>query len=181
MDYIIGLIESGYRVFPLRGNHEETLLEAFEEYDSHTFALFVGRINKSPDLLNDDRTIKSQYLSFISKLEYFYETDDFILIHAGINFASDNPFADQVSMLELRHTEPDHSILKGKRIVHGHQVIPLNEIEAAVMRKATVIPLDNGCFYNKPHRAFDFNQTGHLCCLNLDTFELTVQKNIENY
>lgn len=180
LDYIINLIENSYKVYPLRGNHEENLLRAFYEYDSHTFAHYVGRINKSADLLNSDGTIKSQYRRFISKLEYYFEFGDFIIVHAGINFATENPFSDRVSMLELRHTAPNNAILNGKRIVHGHQVTPLAEIEAAVKQRAAVIPIDNGCFHNKPHKMYDYNQTGHLCSLNLDTFELTVQKNVEN-
>ncbi len=179
LDYVIGLIKDGYNVFPLRGNHEENLLNSINEYDSRTLALFVTRINKSPDLLDESGKVKQQYVDFISTLEFYIELDDFIIVHAGINFNVENPFDDKTSMLELRKTTPDQSVLQGKRIIYGHQVTPLSEIEKAVNERLTLIPLDNGCFYTKPHKIYDHNQTGHLCCLNLDNFELLTQKNIE--
>jgi serine/threonine protein phosphatase 1 len=179
LDYVISLINQGYNIYPLRGNHEENLLNAIKEYDRETLAHFVCKINKSPDLLNENKSVKREYVDFMSKLEYYYELDDFIIVHAGINFNVENPFQDFVSMLELRKTNPNPIILNGRRILHGHQVTPLFEIEKAVAERQPVIPLDNGCFYTKPHKIYDHNQTGNLCCLNLDTFELIVQKNIE--
>ena len=180
LNYIIGLIKGGYKIFPLRGNHEQNILAAINEYDADTLAYFVGKINKSPDLLTENRTVKAHFVEFFSSLEFYYELDDFIIVHAGINYNADNPFEDKVSMLELRKTIPDPVRLNGRHIVHGHQVTPLDEIKEAINERRLLIPLDNGCFYTKAHKIYDHTQTGNLCCLNLDTFELIIQKNIEN-
>ena len=180
LDYIMQLINSGYNIYPLRGNHEENLLKAREEYDKETFIHFVVKISKSPGLLDENNELKKQYADFISTLPYYYVLPDFIIVHAGINFATPDPLSDIVSLLELRRTEPDINWLDGKRIITGHQVHPLNEIKQAVEERRTVIPLDGGCYYTKPHKIFDYTQTGHLCCLNLDSFELITQKNIED-
>jgi serine/threonine protein phosphatase 1 len=179
IDYVLDLINQGLNIYPLRGNHEENLINALNEYDKNTFIHFITKINKSPDLLDENGSLKKEYLNFISPLPYYYELSDFIIVHAGINFKAEIPFEDRIAMLELRRTEPDFSILNGKNIVHGHQVTPLPEIEKAVSERQTVIPLDNGCYYTKPHKIYDHTQTGHLCCLNLDTWELITQKNIE--
>lgn len=179
LDYVIDLIRNGYYVFPLRGNHEQNLLEAINDYDKETLAHYVRKISKSPDLLNENGEVKLQYVEFFSNLDYYYSLNDFIIVHAGLNFSSERPYDDKVSMLELRSSTIDSSKLNGKKLVHGHQVTPLNEIRKALDEKKSVIPLDNGCFYTKPHKIYDHTQTGNLCCLNLDTFELTVQKNIE--
>jgi serine/threonine protein phosphatase 1 len=180
LDYVISLIEEGYHIYPLRGNHEENLLNAIKEYDRETLSHFVSKISKSPDLLDENKTVKREYIDFMSKLEYYFEFEDFIIVHAGINFHSENPFQDFISMLELRRTNPNLTILNGRHIVHGHQVTPLFEIEKAVAERQPVIPLDNGCFYTKPHKIYDYRQIGNLCCLNLDSFELIVQKNVDN-
>jgi serine/threonine protein phosphatase 1 len=179
INYIMGLIKGGYKIFPLRGNHEQNVLDAINEYDADTLAYYVGKISKSPDLLNENRTVKAHFVDFFSSLEIYYDLDDFIIVHAGLNLSLDNPFEDKVSMLELRNTLPDLTKLNGRRIVHGHQVTPLDEIKKAVNERQRLIPLDNGCFYTKAHKIYDHTQTGNLCCVNLDTFELIVQKNIE--
>ncbi len=180
LDYIMTLIDSGYKIFPLRGNHEENLIKAVNEYDTKTLSYFVAKINKSPDLLDDNKKVKDKYIHFIKSLKYYYETNGYKIVHAGINFGASNPLDDKISMLELRKTTPDQSFLKGKRIVHGHQVTYLKEIIEAVNNQRTIIPLDNGCCYTKPHKVYDYTQTGHLCCLNLDSFDLTIQKKIED-
>ena len=179
VDYILRLIQLGYNVYPIRGNHEQNLLNAINEYDSETLTHYVSRICKSPDLLDDLNQVKQVYIDFFQKLEYYYELNDFIIVHAGLNFNKPNPFEDRVTMLEVRNPDYSNSHLNGKRIVHGHQVTPLCKIENAVFEKSRVIPLDNGCFYTKPHKIYNHEQTGNLCCLNLDSFELITQKNIE--
>lgn len=177
LNYIMGLKNDGYSIFPLIGNHEQNLLNAVNEYDKETLKYYVERICKSPDLLNDQKTIKSDYLRFIEQLDFFYDLDNFILVHAGINFDTNDPFGDKISMVELRKVLPAKN---GKTIIHGHQVTPLTAIIEAIEKREKIIPLDNGCFYTKPHKIYDYKQTGHLCCLNIDTFELFIQKNIEN-
>jgi serine/threonine protein phosphatase 1 len=176
LDYIIGLINEGYNIFPLRGNHEQNLLDAVNEYDIDTLAHYVGKISKSPDLLDETKNVKSKYVKFMEKLEFYFELDNFIIVHAGINFKAENPYEDKVSMLELRTALPSAN---GKILIHGHQVTPLYEIVKAIDQRSSVLPLDNGCFYTKPHKIYDHTQTGNLCCLNLDTFELIVQRNVE--
>ncbi|MEM1138182.1 MAG: hypothetical protein AAGI07_20305, partial [Bacteroidota bacterium] len=61
----------------------------------------------------------------------------------------------------------------GKRLIHGHTPTNLDLIKDAIFKKASVIPLDNGCvFYNSfATNVPDWN-LGNLLCLNLDTFEL---------
>lgn len=179
LDYIISLIKTGYSIFPVRGNHEENLIKAKAEYDRDTFIHFVVKISKSANLLDENMELKKEFEAFISNLPYYYLTDGFVIVHAGLRFGIPNPFHDITAMLELRKTEPDEKWLQGRRVIHGHQVYPLNEIKQAVDERRSVIPLDGGCYYTKPHKIYDHTQTGHLCCMNLDTFDLIIQKNIE--
>jgi hypothetical protein len=100
-------------------------------------------------------------------------------VHAGINFAADNPYSDVDSMLEIRCAKYSSKMLDEKKIVYGHQVTPLFEIRNALKSCNLSIPLDNGCVYTSIHKIYDYQTLGNLCCLNLDTLELIVQPNID--
>ncbi|WP_338768614.1 metallophosphoesterase family protein [Bernardetia sp. ABR2-2B] len=178
IDYIFYLQENGYQVFPLLGNHELNLLEASQQYNERTFKHFL-RMNKNKDIVDEQMKIKPKYLEFFNSLPYYYELEDYHLVHAGFDFRNPNPFQNHNAMLYIRRFEVKKELLKGKKIVHGHQPTNLKAIQKSIANNASVIPLDNGCTYTKPHKIFDYNQLGNLCCLNLDSLELIIQENIE--
>ncbi len=82
-------------------------------------------------------------------------------------------------MLWKRKFDYDNKILKGKIVIHGHQPINLEEIKKSIYNNKNIIGLDNGVNYIKKHKIYDYKKMGNLCALNLDTFELIIQKNIE--
>ncbi|TAE19346.1 MAG: serine/threonine protein phosphatase [Bacteroidetes bacterium] len=178
LDFILQLRQQ-YEVHTLRGNHEQNILETQVEYDRKLFRAFVAKINKSPDLLTAEDTIVPVYEDFMRGLPYYLELPDVWLVHAGFHTGAEDMLADKNYMLEGRKTVYDALKLKHKPVLHGHTVTYRSDIEKAVQTRASVIPLDNGCVYNKPHKMYDHTQTGHLCCLNLDTFELVWQENVE--
>jgi serine/threonine protein phosphatase 1 len=178
LDFILRLRQQ-YEVHTLRGNHEQNILETEIEYDSRMFRMFVAKINKSPDLLTAEDKIIPVYKDFMQDLPYYIELPDVWLVHAGFNTASEDMLLDKMYMLEGRKTVYDALKLREKPVLHGHTVTYRNAIEQAVQTRASIIPLDNGCVYNKPHKLYDHTQTGHLCCLNIDTFELIWQENVE--
>ncbi|MEM8896890.1 MAG: metallophosphoesterase family protein [Bacteroidota bacterium] len=168
---ILSLQEKGYQVFPLRGNHEENLLMANQ--NAHNLYSFLIDQN-STDLLNDEGQLRKKVLRFIRQLPYYYQLEEYILVHAGLNFNIDKPFTDTYSILNIRDFPIDKKKLKGKRIIHGHNPKPLHIIEEAFNKKHTVIPLDNGCVF-KGFR----EHLGNLLCLDLTNWELILQTNIE--
>lgn len=178
IDYILNLQSQHYKIIPLRGNHEENLLSANEEYDRNTFKFFVAH-NKSTDLLTSDGNIKEQYISFFNQLPCYVELTDFILVHAGINFTITEPLTDKNSLLELRLTHYDKVKANNRRIVFGHQPYYIEDIMQAINTRAFLIPLDNGCFYTKPHKIYDYKRLGSLICFDLDSFYYTMQKNVD--
>ncbi len=180
IDFIMDLKEQAYNIYTLRGNHEENLIYAYENYNPKMFQNFVIRINKSANLLDEEGKLKTKYLDFALNLPYFIELDDFWLVHAGFNTGIADIFSDTVSMIEIRRFEYDGEKLKGKKVIHGHQVYYIKEIETAIQENNNIIPLDNGCVYSKPHKVYDHTQVGKLCCLNLDTKELILQRNIDD-
>ena len=131
-------------------------------------------------LLDSQGKIIEKYRVFCEGLVNYVEVPDFWLVHGGFDTRQENPFIHHQAMLELRRFEYDTTKLKNKRVVHGHQVHHLSAIQQAIEKQAMIIPLDNGCVYTKPHKVHDFQQLGQLCCLNLDTWELITQPNIDD-
>ena len=110
IDLIIELQNKGYNIFPLRGNHEENLINAHKEYPPGVFKHFVARINKSSNLLDAEGRLHEKYLNFVSGLPYYYDSGDFLIVHAGLNFKIDDPLSDTISMLEIRDFARDADI-----------------------------------------------------------------------
>ena len=175
IDYILALQKEGYQVYTLMGNHEEILLDNFEEKRPRIFIRWV-KFNKSLDLIDEEGQIKSQYLDFIKQLTICIELDHFYLVHAGFNFENDSIWEDGRAMLWWRNYEIDTNKLEGKRIVHGHTPKSIQEIRDRIERKDVEIILDNGCVYkHRKRRDYEDGELGRLCALNLDTFELFEQ------
>ena len=176
LDRIIRMIEVGYTVYPLRGNHEDDLLSLAKE--ESRFLIWHIAKNRYLDMLIDDR-LNERYHSFLSSLPYYYELDRYYLVHAGFNFDVENPFEDKVSMLWIRYFDPPADALKGKQVVHGHDPVYLKMIREHIDHKRPSLPLDNGIFLVQKHKLYDHTQMGHLCAMDLDTQELFVQRNID--
>ncbi len=154
LDYIIDLQQDKYQLFPLRGNHEQMVI--------------ASRLER----------VVPPYQEFLRKLLYFYETADFYLVHAGFNFHALDPLTDLHAMLWSRDQQVDPEFLNNRKIVYGHTIHTLTDIRYAAEERDILLPLDNGCFlgldgYTKG------GEYGNLCALNLDTFELLVQKNVD--
>lgn len=168
LDYLIDL-QQHYQVVALRGNHEAMLLEALEKQQPI----------QAGDLLDQEGKVPFKYISFISNLPYYYELEDYYLVHAGFNFDSFDPFSDYESMLWIRQMSNNPTL---KTIIHGHQVVGLGKIKQRIEQQSTIIPLDNGCYYGPVVRSIKIAPTevdiGYLCCLNLDNKELLLQENI---
>lgn len=179
---ILHLMASGYQIYPLRGNHEQYLLEASQYYSREEFKRYVLEINECTGVLTEEGTIIPLYQDFIESLPFFYELDNFYLVHAGFNFRSPDPFRDYRSMIEMRNFHASPSQIHHKRVVYGHQVTPLRQITDSVDQHSVVIPLDNGCCFAKlggEYRRVGQVVIGNLCCLELDTLTLTIQPNVD--
>ena len=172
LDTVMALRAKGYRVFTLRGNHEQKLLDA--EAVSPDALRAVAEEENAGDLLTDAGRLKPVYRRFMERLPYYFELDDCYLVHAGFDFGQEAPFEAYEAMLEIRDFPATAAQTGGRRIVHGHNPMPLGPIAEAVANGALVVPLDNGCVYYGERE-----DQGRLLCLDLDAWTLVVQENIE--
>ena len=174
LDHIFNLDELGFQVYPLRGNHEEMLLDA-AKLDPRNVLLQYLEYNNTTDLLDREREIDKRYISFMETLPFYYELEDFYLVHAGFNFNAADPFKVFDDMVWIRDFTPNKRFLKGKKLVHGHTPTSLNVIKESISGDKDLIPLDNGCVFYQNGINIPGYEIGNLLGLNLDTLELVVQ------
>jgi len=178
IDYIWQLQAEGYHVKCLKGNHELMLVDAINipherhYYDELTYQSF-GKTK-----LED---IPQNYLKWMDELPYYFEVDEYILVHAGLNFVEENPLADTASMLWERRwytrmkTEAGRKWLGDRIVVHGHTPIPKSIIEFSLsnLKDCPAINIDNGCAYSKPNMS-------NLCAFDLTNKVFHFHSNIDN-
>lgn len=180
LDEIIRLKSQGYQLRCLRGNHEEMLIEG---YNGHAEYMEMWLLNGGVQALESFgvqhvKDIPEDYIDFLNQLEYFIELDDYILVHAGLNFNNIDLFEDHRALLWLRKYEVNPIRTGGRIVVHGHTPIAIDVIREAVARAGENyrIDIDNGCVY-KSSRGDAY---GSLCALNLDDRTIHLLPNQDN-
>ena len=179
IEFILKLQDRGYQVFPLKGNHEDMLWQSHLNYSTlvNLPPISPSKAKRRKGLINELGVIHEEFLPFFRDLPYYYETDDFYLVHAGFNLKEEiDPLQDWKRMMWLRTPNDiaDWREFTDKKLVHGHFSFTLQEIRESIEDNNSVIHLDNGCYKAFIHsHNLDY---GNLCALNLDTLELIVQE-----
>ena len=173
---IIELIEEGYQIYPLRGNHEEMLLNSHRKaINSPKWNRNIGfpTLSRAKGLADKNKIIFPEFLPFIKHLPFYYELEEFILVHAGFNIDIASPFTDYDTMLWTKGFKGNRLRTKGKRVIIGHVPVGIQKVYRSVGQKKDLIYLDNGCVY--PNKHF----MGCLICLDLTNWRLIPQRNVE--
>jgi serine/threonine protein phosphatase 1 len=176
--YIMQLQATGYQVRCLRGNHEQELLATIHGTPNAN-NMWKSEAERELVLTSfgvaQPADIPAHYVAWMSALPLELELPDFVLVHAGFDFAL--PPAemrrDEHSMLYTKSFIFDPSRLGGKRLLHGHVPTPVAEVKATIAAKAGAIGLDTGGVYR--HNP----ELRHLAALNLDSWELHLVENRE--
>ncbi|MBC8084390.1 MAG: serine/threonine protein phosphatase [Hymenobacter sp.] len=176
LDYLMALPKRGLRVHCLRGNHDQDLLDAARGLPHLAWASAVDRqlTLESFGVVRPEH-IAEAYLTWLDGLPYQLDIPGFTLVHAGYNFRLPpaQMRTDWHSMLHIKQLTYDASRLQGRRLLHGHVPTPTAEVQRQVRIRAGALGLDTGCVYrHNPELA-------HLAALNLDSFELILQRNLE--
>jgi serine/threonine protein phosphatase 1 len=184
IDYLMDLQEKGWNIHCLKGNHEDYCVKAWEE--DQKFHLFKPSVQKSWENVGAKETyasfggkrprdIPQKYIDWMRNLDYYFELEDYILVHAGMNFRIQNPFDDKQSMIWVRDFKVDFEKTNGRRIIHGHLPEDYSFIDFVIKNPKShdFIALDNG--------VFNVNKTGmgNLMAFNPDTNELFAQSNMD--
>lgn len=155
IDIIRSLEANGQPVVCLRGNHEQMLID-YDEGRQHLYEW-----QPDPERYADT-------LEWVRKLKHYHLLDDYLLVHAGLNFRHPQPLEDTRAMLWERYWygDIDRDWLGKRVIVHGHTPDTLERTRIAIdnMAHRQYVGIDSGCAWNR-------KGLGHLTVLNLDTRE----------
>ena len=68
------------------------------------------------------RDVEAKYWTFLNGLEMYLEVDNFILVHAGLDFRNENPLTITNEMMFIRnwHHKINEEWLGDRYIIHGH-------------------------------------------------------------
>jgi serine/threonine protein phosphatase 1 len=172
LDFILELREQGFFIMSVRGNHEEMCLLAGQDLRYLDMWLADGGLAALNSFgAEGPGEIPYKYMLFLRHLPCYLLLDDFVIVHAALNFNLEDPFEDREAMLWQRECSVDRSRIKGRRIINGHTAITRDQLEESL--KSDRIMLDNGCVY--AGRA----GLGSLVALELNTMTLLFQENID--
>ena len=151
IDIILNMRKRGCHIHTLRGNHEQMLLEAYNE-ESKIPQWFKngGEATLQSFGITDIKKLPKKYLDFFQRTKYFIATNKFIFIRAGLNFRLDNPFLDKKAMLWSREEYFDYEKINYRILIHGHTPIPFEKIVKPP--NDYKINIDGGCVHN--HKPF---------------------------
>jgi serine/threonine protein phosphatase 1 len=175
--YLMQLQAAGYQAHCLRGNHDQELLDAiFSRGDGDPWRTPAERAMTLASFgVMRPAEIAPRYVQWLASLPLQLELPDFVLVHAGFNFAlpPEEMRRDTHSMLYAKQFTYDPSRLAGKRLLHGHVPTPVAAVRASVAARAGAIGLDTGGVYRRNP------ELHHLAALNLDSWELHLVENRE--
>ncbi len=173
VDFIIDLISTGFDVIPLAGNHEEMLLDSFN--DNTILPLWLinsGDMTLESFNINNIDNIDKIYLDFFKSLGYYYRSGGYIFVHAGFNDSAEDPFSDIHGMIWESHPSYNNPLLIDHTIIHGHRPRSLDLVKEKIASHSKVIPIDTGCVYGTELGY------GHLSALEVNSMELMVVEKI---
>ncbi len=180
-DSIFQLINNGIDVNCIKGNHEELLLDSIinPSLKKH-WLYYCGGVETMISFEKDEPSeIDEKYLSFIEKMPYYIREDNYILVHAGLDFSDKqvSPFYNRKQLLWIRnwHNSIDYNWLGDEIIIHGHT--PVEQLQIELMKdqlnEKKYLNIDNGCF------KIGNIGLGNLCAFNLNNHNLIFQENID--
>jgi serine/threonine protein phosphatase 1 len=128
VEFLVKLQKNGGDFVFLKGNHEKMLLDYYVDHKdqmlyvanggAETIASYVeGAIGRKAFELPKD------HLQFLQSLKLYYETDEYIFVHAGLRDAVPLPEQSQEDLLWIRE-EFIYSLYDwNKRVVFGHTAL----------------------------------------------------------
>lgn len=155
VDFVLDL-QSRFKVVCLLGNHERMLLSYHLHNSGREMFLMNGGANTIASYgLKDTAAgkrinVPSSHLDFFRKLLNYYETEDYIFVHAGLKPGVPLQKQDPEGMIWIRQEFLSSDYDFGKTVVFGHTPLP------RPLLKPGRIGIDTGAVYG-----------GKLTCVKL--------------
>lgn len=145
VDYLIDLKKRFPGTIFLMGNHEDMLQNYLDGSDRFTYLLNGGQrtleeyLNRS----NNPKTypVPSEHLEFFNSLFLYYQTEDYIFVHAGLRKKVPLESQEKMDLLWIRDEFIYSDFNFGKRVIFGHT--PFKE----PLLQSNKIGIDTGAVY----------------------------------
>jgi serine/threonine protein phosphatase 1 len=142
VDYILELMNRSSLIQCLKGNHEDMLLNYFNNGDIGTYLYNGGRTTlTSYTKSNGDVYFPSDHISFFQSLLTLIELDDYYVVHAGLQPGVDIHKQTLRDLLWIRDPFIFSDYDFGKKVIFGHTPF------SAPLVMETKIGLDTGAVY----------------------------------
>ena len=171
IDFILDLRLEEYKIYTLRGNHEQMLLDSItDKFETDTWLRNGGYDTLLSFGIESLHELQATYLSFFKETQFYFKIKDYIIVHAGLNFTQKDLLADKEAMLWIRGFGSVQPALKELILIHGHTPKPLNYI---LNQKGNCLNIDGGCVYTKN------KNLGKLVAYDLNERKYIIQDNCE--
>lgn len=177
LHYVNELSSQGVSITILRGNHEEAILQAQSVGKGKLKAMLERTKNTALLDAETGKRLDPRWEEMFVDSVYVVPLPEAILVHGGIDFSADDPYADGYALVNARETIYDRTAAEDRPIIHGHTRAALSTIIENLVSGASVLPLDNGAVGASSSKPFKVSEYGNLCCLDLDRWTLHVQPN----
>lgn len=167
VDYIIELKAKGFDITPLSGNHEQMLLDAWQEEQMVDLWMMNGGAETLKSFgIKAASNLDSSYVDFFKSMKLYAQYENYFFVHAGFNDELEHPFEDTYHMIWKCRQKYTHPFFVNKTIVHGHCTIPASTCNERIQNNDRVINLDTGCVYT------GYKGYGRLTALELHTLNI---------
>ncbi len=161
VEYLIDLKKHFQKIVFLKGNHEEMLEKYLSGKDRLTYLINGGRPTLESYMKRSRTTgsppIPQEHLDFFESLSLYYESDNYIFVHAGLRENIPLEMQDPADFLWIREDFVHSDFDFGKIVVFGHTpykepLVEPNKIGidtgAVYGNKLTCVELPALLFYN---------------------------------
>lgn len=128
VQYLIDLKKRFQNIIFLKGNHEEMLEKYLSGHDKLTYLVNGGQQALDSYMNNcrqpDGPQIPREHLAFLGSLQLFYQTDDYIFVHAGLKNKVPLEMQNSDDLLWIRSKFIKSEYNFGKQVVFGHTPLP---------------------------------------------------------
>ena len=163
VDYLIDLKKRVPGIIFLKGNHEDMLQNYLDGSDRFTYLLNGGQRTLDAYLNRPNNPgkypVPSAHLEFFNSLHLYYQTDDYIFVHAGLRKKVPLESQKKIDLLWIRDEFISTNFNFGKRIIFGHTpfkepLVQRNKIGidtgAVYGNRLTCVQLPEIEFYSQP-------------------------------
>ena len=163
VDYLIDLKKRVPGIIFLKGNHEDMLQNYLDGSDRFTYLLNGGQRTLDEYLNRPNNPAKypvpSAHLEFFNSLHLYYQTDDYIFVHAGLRKKVSLESQKKIDLLWIRDEFISTDFDFGKRVIFGHTpfkepLVHTNKIGidtgAVYGNRLTCVQLPEIEFYSQP-------------------------------